>query len=162
MKNNLLTNGARAFLLIIIAAFSFSYAVAQEDKMMKKDDDKMMAQDDKMMMEKMKLPVVAIIKADWCGICRKLEPTMTELMSAYGEKLNFVVLDVTDEKTTAQAAATAKKYGLESFFAANKGKTSTVAVFNAKHKQLYKTNANYDRKAYTKAFDKALGKSMKG
>ena len=156
MRSRFFATGARALLLMFVAAFSFSYAAAQ-------DGDKMMKKDDKMMMEKkMGQPVVAIIKADWCGICRKLEPTMAELMKEYGENINFVVLDVTNDQTTAEAAAIAKKYGVEKFFAANKGKTSTVAVFDAKHKQLFKTNANYDRAAYTKAFDKALGKSMKG
>jgi thiol-disulfide isomerase/thioredoxin len=118
------------------------------------------AQDKEMMMKDAK-PVVAIVKADWCGYCRKLDPTMKELMAEYGDKLTFVVLDVTDETTSAKAAETAKKHGLESFLAAHKDKTGTVAVYDAKHKEVFKTRANYDRQAYVKAFDKALGKSMK-
>ena len=114
------------------------------------------AQDSMMMMEKMnpKNPTVAIIRADWCSACRELEPVMSELMKEYKGKLNFVSLDVTNEETTAKAAATAKSLGLTSFFEANKKSTSTVGVFKNK-KQLFKTTHNSDRSALVSAFDKA-------
>ena len=53
-------------------------------------------------------PRVVIIRADWCSACQQLEPTMMGLMQEYGNKLDFVMLDVTNEATTAQAAAKAK------------------------------------------------------
>lgn len=57
---------------------------------------------DSMMMEKAnpKNPTVAIIRADWCGYCKQLEPTMMELMKEYNGKLNFVMFDVTNKETT--------------------------------------------------------------
>jgi len=100
-------------------------------------------------------PTVVIIKAEWCSACQKVDPIMMDLMKQYGDKLNFVMLDVTDETTTAQAAAKAKSLGLTSFFEANKKMTSTVAVFNGK-KQTFKTAQNYNRADYAAAFDKAL------
>ena len=115
---------------------------------------------DGMMMEKAnpKNPTVAIIRADWCGYCKQLEPTMMELMKEYDGKLNFVMFDVTNKETTAKAAAMAKSLGLSRFFTANKKKTSTVAVFKNK-KQLFKTTNNQNRSAYVTAFDKAVKKS---
>jgi thiol-disulfide isomerase/thioredoxin len=136
-----------AFALIFTLALGLGFSVS--------------ARQDKEMMMKDAKPVVAIVKADWCGYCRKLDPTMKELMSEYGDRLTFVVLDVTDEASAAKAMEMAKKHGLESFLAAHKDKTGTVAVFDAKHKEVFKARANYDREAYVKAFDKALGKSMK-
>lgn len=100
-------------------------------------------------------PTVAIIRADWCSACQKLEPTMMDLMKEYGNKLNFVMLDVTNDETTAQAAAKAKSLGLSQFFEANKKMTSTVAVFAGK-KQTFKTAMNYNKSDYVAAFDKAL------
>lgn len=100
-------------------------------------------------------PTVAIIKADWCSACQKVEPIMMGLMKEYDGKVNFVMLDVTNDDTTAQAAAKAKSLGLTAFFEANKKTTSTVAVFTGK-KQIYKTAMNYNRSDYVAAFDKAL------
>ncbi|MGD9563856.1 MAG: thioredoxin domain-containing protein [Pyrinomonadaceae bacterium] len=100
-------------------------------------------------------PTVAIIKADWCSACQKVEPIMMGLMKEYDGKVNFVMLDVTNDDTTAQAAAKAKSLGLTAFFEANKKTTSTVAVFTGK-KQIYKTAMNYNKSDYVAAFDKAL------
>ena len=114
------------------------------------------AQDNMMMMDKMnpKNATVAIIRADWCSACKELEPVMSELMKEYKGKLNFVHLDVTNDATTAKAAATAKSLGLTSFFEANKKSTSTVGVFKNK-KQLFKTTHKSDRAIFVSAFDKA-------
>ncbi len=98
---------------------------------------------------------VAIIRADWCSACQKVEPIMMGLMKEYDGKINFVMFDVTNDETTAQAAAKAKSLGLSSFFEANKKMTSTVAVFKGK-KQTFKTAMNYNRDDYVAAFNGAL------
>lgn len=100
-------------------------------------------------------PRVIIIRADWCSACQQLEPTMMGLMQEYGGKLDFVMLDVTTDETTAQAAAKAKSLGLSSFFEANKKMTSTVAVFKGK-KSVFKTAKNFNRDDYVAAFEKAI------
>ena len=102
--------------------------------------------------------VVAIIKAEWCSACQKLEPTMMELMKQYGDRLEFVVLDVSNEEKLAEASKTAKKYGLSNFLKENQKKTSTVAVFSGK-KVRFQTAQNFDRDAYVKAFEEALAES---
>jgi thiol-disulfide isomerase/thioredoxin len=106
-------------------------------------------------------PTVAIIRAEWCSACQKLEPTMMELMKEYGDKLDFVVLDVTSDDKAAQSQATAKKLGLGAFFEENKKKTSTVAVFVKGNKPQFITMANFDRETYVKAFDEAIAKAGK-
>jgi thiol-disulfide isomerase/thioredoxin len=100
-------------------------------------------------------PRVVIIRADWCSACQKLDPTMMGLMQEYGNKLDFVMLDVSNEATTAQAAAKAKSLGLSSYFEANKKNTSTVAIFKGK-KSVFKTMKNFNKADYVAAFDKAL------
>lgn len=141
-----------AIFLLALAAFIYAPAFAQEMKD-KKMDDKMMA--DKMMMAESKTRV-AIIRADWCPACQKLAPTVKELMQQYGDKLEFVVFDVTNEQTTNESSAKAAKLGLAKFFEENKGKTSTVAVIDAKGKVTFKTSKNFNRDDYVKAFDKAI------
>jgi len=126
-----------------------------QDKMQDKMDDKM----DKMdKMSDAKVTVV-LIRADWCGACQKLEPTIAELQEEYKGRINFVTLDVTTDEKAAAAADTARKLGLAKFFEANKKKTSTVAVVGAKKKIVYQTDHNYDRNAYVKAFDEAIAKA---
>ncbi|MGB2913026.1 MAG: thioredoxin domain-containing protein [Pyrinomonadaceae bacterium] len=100
-------------------------------------------------------PRVVIIKADWCSVCQKLEPTMMGLMQEYGGKLDFVMLDVTTDETTAQAAAKAKSLGISSFFEANKKMTSTVGIFKGK-KNVFKTAGNTNKADFVAAFDKAI------
>lgn len=107
---------------------------------------------------KSRKPVVAIIKAEWCSACQKLEPTMMELMKQYGDRLEFVVLDVSNEEKLAEANKAAKKYGLSNFLKENQKKTSTVAVFSG-NKVRFQTVQNFDRDAYVKAFDQALAES---
>ena len=108
---------------------------------------------------KAKRPTVAIIRADWCTACQKLEPTMMELMNQYKGRIDFVMLDVTDDQKAAQAASTARKLGLGKFFQANMKKTSTVVVLSPSHKILFQTVQNFDRDAYVKAFDEAIAQA---
>ena len=105
-----------------------------------------------------KRPTVAIIRAEWCSACQKLEPTMMELKNQYGDRIDFVILDVSDEEKTTDSAAVARKLGLSRFFEENKHKTSTVLVLSASRKVVFQTKQNFDRDAYVKAFDEALAK----
>ena len=137
---------------VVMALFAFLAVnvAAQDDKMMGKKMDGQM-----MMMDKSR-PTVAIIRADWCPACQKLEPTFKELVEQYKDRLNFVVLDVTTDEKAAESAKTAEELGIGKFFEANKKKTSTVVVFGEKNKVSFRTTHNYDREAYVKAFDDAI------
>ncbi|CAN5394521.1 hypothetical protein BH18ACI2_BH18ACI2_14940 [soil metagenome] len=137
-----------AALLLAIAALLAPLTASAQDQMM--GQEKMM--DDSR-------PIVAIIRADWCSACQKLEPTMAKLQEQYKDRLTFVVLDVSNDEKTAEAAATARKLGISKFFAAHKKKTSTVAIFDAKHKKLFQTDHNADGDAYVRAFDDAIAKA---
>jgi len=134
-----------AFALLALLAVG----VSAQDKMGKMDG-----------MKKMNAAktTVAIIRADWCSACQKLEPAMAELQEQYRDRINFVVLDVTNDDTTKQATAIARRHGLTKFFAANKKKTSTVVVLDSKNNIVFKTDHNADRDAYVKAFDAAIAK----
>ena len=131
----------------------------KKDEMMKKDEamkkDAAMMKDDAMMAKEDVRPIVAVIRADWCPYCKKVEPVISALMPDYSEKIHFVVFDVTNETTTAKAMKQAEELGLGDFFKDFKGKTSAVAVLKDK-KVVYKTSNNGKRADYEKAFDQAL------
>jgi thiol-disulfide isomerase/thioredoxin len=101
-------------------------------------------------------PTVVLIRADWCSACQKLEPTMMELRKQYGDKLNFVMLDVSSDEKVAESAATARRLGIGRFFQDNKEKTSTVAIFGKGNRPVFHTVANFDREAYVRAFNEAI------
>ena len=143
----------RYAVILGVVAFVFAFTAmnvaAQDDQMM---GNKMGGQ---MMMDKSK-PTVAIIRADWCEACQRLEPTFNELKEQYKDRLNFVVLDVTTDEKVAESAKTAHELGIGKFFAANKKNTSTVVVFGENNKISFKTKHNYNREAYVRAFDDAI------
>ncbi len=144
--------------LVVAILCMLVVGVSAQDKMGGKMDDKMGKMDKMDNMMSHAKTTVAIIRADWCSACQKLEPAMAELREQYKDRINFVILDVTTDKSTRAAAVTARKHGLAKFFAANKKKTSTVVVLNSKNKILFKTDHNADREAYVKAFDAAIAK----
>jgi thiol-disulfide isomerase/thioredoxin len=53
-------------------------------------------------------PAVVLLHADWRGACEKPAPTFAELKQQYGDRLNYVELNVTNEATTAQATTEAR------------------------------------------------------
>lgn len=135
-------------MIVAILMVGMVAAASAQESMMK--GDKMMA--DPMMA---KHPIVAVIRADWCGACKKLEPVLMDIAKNYGEKVEFVYLDITDAKTTAEAEMTAKRYGISDFFEENKKKSSTVGIFK-NMKKLFNTHYNADPKVFTTEIDKAL------
>jgi Thiol-disulfide isomerase and thioredoxins len=153
-----------AMVMFFSASASFAQDTPKTDDAMKKDesmkkDDTMMKDDgmkkDDAMMKDDHRPVVAIIAADWCPYCKRIDPVVKDVMSSYSEKIHFVVFDVTNETTTAAAKEKAEKLGMGNFFDEYKGKTSTVAVLK-NNKVVYKTSNNGKKDDYVKALDKAL------
>lgn len=147
------------FLLVTMIVVGIVASAAAHDGMMKDDkmkDEKMKS--DAMMADTMmmKRPIVAVIRADWCPACKKLEPVLMDIAKDYGDKVEFVYLDITDAKTTAEAEMTAKRYGISKFFDENRKKSSMVAIFKEK-KRLFTTHYNSDPKVFTTEIDKALG-----
>jgi thiol-disulfide isomerase/thioredoxin len=104
-------------------------------------------------------PVVVDIYASWCPGCKNIAPTLSQLKKRYGSKVNFVVFDVSDSKTTQAAMNMAGKLGLTSFFNANKSQTATVAIFDpATGKIAKQLQNNADLAEYTSIIDSSIAK----
>ena len=99
------------------------------------------------------------IYASWCPACRNIAPTLSGLRKQYANRVNFVVLDVSDKAKVEASMATAQKLGLASFFAANKTQTGMVAIIDpATGKVLAQHRNNATAAAYTSVLNKALDK----
>jgi thiol-disulfide isomerase/thioredoxin len=102
-------------------------------------------------------PVVVDIYASWCPGCKNIAPTLSQLKQQYGTKANFVVLNVTDAKTTKASMKMAKELGLTSFFNANKSKTATVAIIDpATGKIMKQFQNNAEIAEYSSVLDLAI------
>ena len=154
MKKRMMQSALRAIAICAVVS-SLALSALAQDKM----GDQMGKMGDKMSMMSDAKVTVAVIRADWCAACQKVEPIISELKEKYKGRINFVVLDVSDDERANAAAAAARKHGLAKFFNANKKKTSTVVVLDAKNKVLFQTDHNYDRDAYVRAFDNAVAKA---
>lgn len=105
-------------------------------------------------------PAVVDVFATWCGGCQNVAPTLSKLKQKYSEKVNFIVLDVTDRGTLKNTKAEAEKLGLGKFLADNKSKTSTVAIVDPATGDIlamYYNNAN--EADYTKVLESFLAKN---
>ena len=105
-------------------------------------------------------PVVVDVFATWCAGCKNIAPTLTQLKQQYSDRVNFVVLDVTDKAKLQETQAKAEKLGLGQFLETTKSKTSTVAIVDPATGNIlamFKNNPNQDD--YTKILDTALAKN---
>ena len=108
-------------------------------------------------------PVVVDIYASWCPGCKNIAPTLSQLKQQYSSKANFIVLDVTDAKTTKASMKMANALGLSSFFQANKSKTSTVAIIDpATGKIMKQFQNNAEITEYSSILDRAIAQGRGG
>lgn len=105
-------------------------------------------------------PVVVDVFATWCAGCKNIEGTLSQLREDYGDTVNFVVLDVSDKATVAEAEGLATELGLSNFLAEKKSKTSTVAIVDPATGDIlaiYKNNPNIDD--YTQVLNAAIAQN---
>jgi thiol-disulfide isomerase/thioredoxin len=102
-------------------------------------------------------PMVVKIHADWCGTCRKLEPTFAALERQLGDDASIVVLDVTDRPALERSRAEADRLGIRPFLDANQAKTGTVGVLDATGKPVKVLRGELDPAAYVAAVHEAGG-----
>ena len=105
-------------------------------------------------------PVVVDVFATWCPGCKNIAPTLSQLKQEYSDKVNFVVLDVTDQAKLQETAINANKLGLGQFLEVTKSQTSTVAIVDPATGDILAMFKNNPNKAdYTKILDAALAKN---
>ena len=102
-------------------------------------------------------PVVVDIYASWCGACKNIAPTLSQLKQEYARKAHFVVFDVSDKSKASLAQSQARQLGLGQFFAQNKSKTGMIAIVEPKTGEILVEHYNNPNKsAYTSVLNSAL------
>lgn len=75
-------------------------------------------------------PLFVRVHAAWCTECKATQPTIDQIHRMYGSRLHYVDFDVTDAKTSAVAAATAKRLNLTWLYEHDKTLPSSVTIIN--------------------------------
>lgn len=102
-------------------------------------------------------PVLVDVFATWCSACKNIAPTLSQLKQDYDGQVHFVILDVSDKSTTAEAEAKAKQLGLSPFLAANKSQTGLLTIIDPKTGNILAQHRNNPNiKDYTTVIDAAL------
>jgi thiol-disulfide isomerase/thioredoxin len=105
-------------------------------------------------------PTLVKISAEGCHACQKLKGIISSLEKQYGNRVNFVVLDVSDRSQIRASEAKAAQLGLSEFFKANRSRPSTVAIIEPGSGKISKEfRANFDLKDYQEALDRALAQA---
>ncbi|MCW6037648.1 thioredoxin family protein [Spirulina subsalsa FACHB-351] len=102
-------------------------------------------------------PVVVDIYASWCSACENIAPTLSQLKDDYAGKVHFVVLDMSDRTTTAEAEAKAQELGLGDFLATHKSQTGMLTIVNPDTGEILAQHRNNPTLSdYTTVLDTAL------
>lgn len=85
--------------------------------------------------QKVMQPMAVLISADWCMNCKIIKPKLQEAYKGFEGKINFVSLDVTDDKAFFKAKHQAFELGVPQLL---NGSISTgwVALFDRHGKQV--------------------------
>lgn len=81
-------------------------------------------------------PYVVKLHARWCPVCMLTTGVWSQVEEAYGDRVQLLVLDLTNEATTAVSAAEAKRLGLDWFFQEYSFATGLVTVVDPRTKQV--------------------------
>jgi thiol-disulfide isomerase/thioredoxin len=105
-------------------------------------------------------PVLVDVFAEWCSACQNIAPTLAELEQDYQDTVHFVVLDMTNNGTIAEAEIKATQLGLSQFLAETKSQTGTLTIIDpATGTILAQHRNNSDKSAYTTVLDSALAQN---
>ena len=102
-------------------------------------------------------PLVVKLHARWCPYCLMQKDEWSQIEKAYAGRVNFVVLDFTNERSTERSRREAERLNLVPFFDEYAGATGLVVVLDARTKEvLAEVGGNQGFDAYRTAIDAAL------
>ena len=101
-------------------------------------------------------PRVMVIRADWCGACKRVEPVLKQALLRYEGRFDVVILDVTDDDAIERSARRAEDAGLLDAFTAAGNRTPTVLVARASDKIARPQGSLLEADTFVRAFDDAL------
>ena len=103
-------------------------------------------------------PFVVKVHAQWCPVCMITTTVWSEIQQEYAGRVNFLVLDFTDDRTTDASRAEADRVGLGRVFEET-GATGVVLVVDGRTREVTASVAGSRNLAdYRAAIDTALAR----
>ena len=101
-------------------------------------------------------PFVLKLHSQWCHLCLITTHVWSQIEKEYSGRVNFLVLDFTDDQTTDASKAAAERVGLERVFEES-GSTGVVLIVDGRTKNVTASIAgSRDVAEYRAAIDAAL------
>ncbi|OGI07190.1 MAG: hypothetical protein A3I68_03215 [Candidatus Melainabacteria bacterium RIFCSPLOWO2_02_FULL_35_15] len=73
-------------------------------------------------------PLFVIVSTDWCYACKILHPVVNELEAQYGNQVNFLHLDASNDEAVNASRLVAAQYGLAAYFDSNRNVFPKVGI----------------------------------
>jgi thiol-disulfide isomerase/thioredoxin len=104
-------------------------------------------------------PSVVKLHSQWCPVCLVTTSVWSQIEKEYADRVNFLVLDFTDDETTDASEAAAERVGLGRVFEES-GSTGVVLVVDGRTKDVTASIAgSRDIAEYRAAIDAALNRA---
>jgi len=101
-------------------------------------------------------PFVVKLHAQWCAVCMITMSVWSQIEDEYAGRVNFLVLDFTDEQTTDASGVAAERAGLRRIFD-EAGSTGVVLVVDGRTKEITASiGGSRDIEEYRAAINAAL------
>lgn len=107
-------------------------------------------------------PYVIKIHAQWCPICRGTKGAWEEIVEQYRDKAHLLVLDFTNEETSAAAVAEAQRLKLDRVIEEYYGATGLVVIVDGRTKEMTDVGGFVDASVYAAAIDAVMARQGSG
>jgi thiol-disulfide isomerase/thioredoxin len=104
-------------------------------------------------------PFVVKLHARWCAVCMMTTSVWSQIEKEYSGRVNFLVLDFTDDQTSDSSRAEAERVGLGRIFE-EAGSTGVVLIVDGRTKEVTASIAgSREVPEYRSAIDAALNRT---
>ena len=102
-------------------------------------------------------PYVIKVHAKWCPVCMVTKGVWSQIENTYANRVNLLVLDVTNQETADASRAEAQRLGLQQIFDDYGGGTGTIVVLDGRGQVAASISGSRNFDDYRNAIDPLIG-----
>jgi hypothetical protein len=97
-------------------------------------------------------PAIVVIRSETCGPCKRAERALLPALGPFRDRVDLVVLDVTDDEAEAASLETARALGILEFFVARRHVTPSIGLVSRHGKLRLYTGNTFGRRTWERTF----------